>query len=955
MNLERCHILGFGRLSGMGLDFKSGLNLICAPNEAGKSTLQRFLIAILYGQLRPDLKTQRRLDPWVDVYRPWRGPEYGGALWCRLANGREIEIRRTFGKEDARVEIRAGTGEDITREYEQQRNGDVPFARTHLGLPKELFESIAVIRENRAAELDNHATIRDRISNLAQSGDEELSVRQSLLELDNALEGIGSDRAPTRPYRQTLDRLQALQDEMKALEDRRKEYESWIADRGRLGQEVLHLESELQASQSETAAARWREAVEKVRVLEESDAEIRSLRHEIVTSPGREDFPARHLEDMNEQVGACESIGKRLADTRRELETAGKQLAAVEARREILKLFEPLASSGEADRISGWFIGYLRLSTHRDEALRAAVRCQEEIRAATDQLGRLGPAFSDPSVDWLARAMDAAERERKGGAENLQLAEQITEQKTLLGGIQDKTARLRLLGITAVALVLVPLGGWLLFGSENVPALIAWGASVLLGIASVPLLRAASMSRIKEMLVMETLSRLEARRVRLREESQAPQREIEQAMRSAGFATVEEFLAAAKRAEQWRQRVSDLEGRVRESEQQRDDLTAECTELYTRLQELLARAGLSCSLGTVKTQVDLFRENLKKFRDQDESYRACLRRVEALRTLEAELESDAKERNSRIQSILDEAGVESPEAFRQGCERRQRLLELREKESSREREFQRLCGNMTLQQWQEKLRELECVKEESSEAERVHQTSSAPAPVAGSSLPYLPYRPSVSDAEKEERRVASLLAASREEHARVVERVKQAFHNYREVSEIEEDLVQADRSLQGLERNRKSLEIALQTIQMLSREQQEVLAPQLNLAVQQRFLRLCRGRYVEVKIDLDFNIWVREAEGAELRKATSISRGTQDQLYLALRFGILDLVAGTDEPCPCLLDEPFAAYDRIRMLEAFRILKEEAGRRQLILFTCREDLREMGEDLGAHVLQLRQP
>jgi uncharacterized protein YhaN len=170
-----------------------------------------------------------------------------------------------------------------------------------------------------------------------------------------------------------------------------------------------------------------------------------------------------------------------------------------------------------------------------------------------------------------------------------------------------------------------------------------------------------------------------------------------------------------------------------------------------------------------------------------------------------------------------------------------------------------------------------------------------------------------------------------------------------------EDLAQAVKSLQALERNRRSLDVALQTIQALSREQQEVLAPQLNLAVEQRFLRLCRGRYVEVKIDPDFNIWLREAEGAGLRKATSISRGTQDQLYLALRFGILDLVAGSEEPCPCLLDEPFAAYDRARMLEAFRILQEEAARRQLILFTCREDLREMGDALGAHILQLQQP
>jgi hypothetical protein len=40
------------------------------------------------------------------------------------------------------------------------------------------------------------------------------------------------------------------------------------------------------------------------------------------------------------------------------------------------------------------------------------------------------------------------------------------------------------------------------------------------------------------------------------------------------------------------------------------------------------------------------------------------------------------------------------------------------------------------------------------------------------------------------------------------------------------------------------------------------------------------------------------------------------------------------------------------MLEAFSILQDEAARRQLVLFTCREDLRDMAQAQGAHLVQL---
>jgi uncharacterized protein YhaN len=115
---------------------------------------------------------------------------------------------------------------------------------------------------------------------------------------------------------------------------------------------------------------------------------------------------------------------------------------------------------------------------------------------------------------------------------------------------------------------------------------------------------------------------------------------------------------------------------------------------------------------------------------------------------------------------------------------------------------------------------------------------------------------------------------------------------------------------------------------------------------------LCGRRYEEVKIDPDFQVWVRENDSGELRSAEHLSRGTQDQIFFSMRFGILDLISNEAEACPCLLDEPFAAYDRLRLKAAFEILAEEARRRQLILFTCREDLLEFARQHHAHIIRL---
>jgi uncharacterized protein YhaN len=949
MILLRGHILGFGKLRDLLLDFQNGLNLVFAENEAGKSTLQRFLVGLLYGQLRSDLRVQRRLDSWVEQYKPWSGPEYGGILWCRLTDGHEVEIHRTFGREETRIEVRASTGEDITGQYEQQRNGEVLFAPFHLGMPKELFESVAMIREDRVAEIHGYETIRDRIANLAQSGDEELSVRRSLLKIQEKLDSIGSDRAPTKPYKQAQDLVQSLQAERNSLDERRCQFQGWIEDRLRLAGEIAALEQQLANVQGALLCARRSETASRVQSLEEIDGDLRNLKIEIDSLGARADFPSDKLEELNQLVGARDSIAKHLGEIRGEKDASLAALARADSERQELAAYAALAASSEAEKITEWFVSYLGISLQKDGLQKTILRFQNEAGALEKRLSQLSPALIDPNTDWQRLAREAAEEEQNASQSCAMLAEKIADEKSTRTSAARTTLNRRILGGLLLVLTAACVSSRFIPGFAFVTFELGIALGIGFAIAAAILFIAGHKSAQTVRSAKQTLRNLDAELGRIRREGSEKRRQFNQVMADSGFHKLDDFLAAAKQSEQDRQKFADLQARLAESEQQNHRLEDQSSELYRSLKEGLAKVGLSCSPGNLKFQIDVLRANLRRFRELDANYGNCAQRANTIESRDAELTEEYHLKCSHIQRLLEEARVDTPERFREECSKRHKLLELLAREASRTREFQRLTGDLSLPQWKDKLDELMKQKNPEQPAE---SAGGIPAGDIEDSAPYLPYQPTIAEAEEQEKRIASQLSAAREEYARIVERIRQAFQSYRPASEIEEDLAQAERSLQELERNRLALSLAFEAIETLSRQQQEVLAPQLNAAVEQRFLRLCRHRYEEVKIDPDFQIWIREIGSGELRSAEQLSRGTRDQIYFSMRFGILDLVSNEAESCPCLLDEPFAAYDRARLKEAFEILAEEARRRQLLLFTCREDLLELAQQYNAAIIHL---
>ncbi len=84
-----------------------------------------------------------------------------------------------------------------------------------------------------------------------------------------------------------------------------------------------------------------------------------------------------------------------------------------------------------------------------------------------------------------------------------------------------------------------------------------------------------------------------------------------------------------------------------------------------------------------------------------------------------------------------------------------------------------------------------------------------------------------------------------------------------------------------------------------------------------------------------------------------LSRGTQEQIYLALRLGTLDYLDRGRESLPLVLDEALVHWDLERRTSLYAVLRELSERRQVILFTCHEAFaREVEEHLDARRIEL---
>ncbi len=221
----------FGKLNHETLTLQPGLNVICAPNEWGKSTWCAFLVNMLYG-----IDTRARVSgtaiPDKERYAPWSGAPMSGRIELNW-NGRDITIERTSN---------ARTPMGVFRAYETASGLDVPelngsnCGQMLLGVERSVFARAGFIRLTDLPVVQDEA-LRRRLNNLVTTGDESGTADRlgsTLRELknkcrSNKANGLIPEAEIRRDsLRQQLDSLQDLQQRTEALQTRQQELEVQI-------------------------------------------------------------------------------------------------------------------------------------------------------------------------------------------------------------------------------------------------------------------------------------------------------------------------------------------------------------------------------------------------------------------------------------------------------------------------------------------------------------------------------------------------------------------------------------------------------------------------------------------------------------------------------------------------------------------------------------------------------
>lgn len=130
---------------------------------------------------------------------------------------------------------------------------------------------------------------------------------------------------------------------------------------------------------------------------------------------------------------------------------------------------------------------------------------------------------------------------------------------------------------------------------------------------------------------------------------------------------------------------------------------------------------------------------------------------------------------------------------------------------------------------------------------------------------------------------------------------------------------------------RKALEVLNECSEKVRRNLKPRLAEKMSAAAGN-----LTGKYEQITAGIDDKGLMVSKEDGNMIPVSSLSGGTIDQVYLALRLAMTDLLSENMEPLPVILDEAFSQYDDDRIHLAANYLGSGSSDKQIILMTCSE-------------------
>jgi DNA repair exonuclease SbcCD ATPase subunit len=941
VRVQRLGLQGFGRFLNFDLELGPGLNLIYGLNEAGKTTLLKFILGMLYGFKKSGGQGKEYTED-QERFKPWAGDEYRGTMVYQLENGSTYRVERNFqpNRESIRI-FDLSNGREVTRQFPRDRRGEVLFAVDQLGIPVETFVSTAWVGQLEVSRVELARELLHRVANLQESGREDLSVRRVLAILEDGLREIGTEKTPTRPYGRLATLIAEKKRDLARASGIRGETLRFEARLRAHREEAARLEKQIQEAQRLLDWAMLLEVRHRLERVEEMAGDLAATHAKMADHAQWAEFSAQVRDRLIRLEAGAESA-------RAECERLDRRLEELERRRDgLLKEMEPLRRlDGLGGEVGGEAAAAFqshrqlepRLASLREEGKRLrqlVLKLQETMEPLTPAVDRADEITQRlEELDRQGAALRPKAEPPELGA--LRADAQAKERKARRGDGWTWLGLAALFGYGAAALFFEPI---LTFGysvtaliqaltgvAPLVPTAVAGTGTALTAGAFVAARVRQARRQAEWRVAKETYEAARLTASAYADELRRLEQEKDQLLQEVGATTAGELRGRLVRYDQLRVRYEEQSARLAEVTAELDRLEQEQVENRRAVQRIVAVwHGVEPADAAVTEQAVA-------------GFQQALNRLQALRTrlevLERELEELTRRREeegARLakaeadrQQALEAAGVTAMKEFEEGVKGHGAYSRLKAEADRLEAVLKEYLGSESLEALEDRVHKL-AARAEGEQPAEVPDIVRAQQRLRGM-----------------EKQQAELMAAMSD----LTARIETTQRDMPDLAELAREAALLEEEKEAMSREMAALELARQVISQASGEVHREFAPELNRKMSGVVTMLTGGRYKEVKVDERTGLRVLASDD-RLVDVRHLSSGTIDQFYMGLRFALIDLLTRSGEKVPLILDDPFVQYDEGRLVTSMQFLAEQSQRYQVILCTCHDREVRLARDLAA--------
>lgn len=918
MKINFLKIKAFGKLKDLEIDFSPKLNFIYGPNEAGKSTLQKCFLGLLYGFKKPEKK--KSIDePEQDLFLPWDDDRYTAGLQYELDNQSQFEVHRDFKREA--VEIRnAKTGEDITSNFSEDKTKEKLFAAEHLGLPKEAFVSTVFVKQAQVKELEEPSALAHKVQSLADTGTETISAVQAIKRLEGALGKLGVRQESQKEFGRIAKKRNDLIEEQKILSKIQQEQLEDLHKLRQLKTDLELLKAQKVKLEFFKLKSEQNSLIKKLKDLEILEEKIQETKKRLKDFEKYKSFSMDTYNQIIQRKTKLDETINFLNNLKNKKESLNQQIIQIQS-----KLNEDFLNWSslreDPETVTAQYEIFIKIKQadlkQVEEKLNSLTRQEEVLKKQLDY-------YEELFVDILGA--EDLENKIADLEKSLRLSETIDFKEkdkqrittSLLESRKNYTSIFKF-NISLIILFVIGLAGAFIFDKFNIIAPLL----IFLILTSLGATYFQFNIRNKVQLYEAELIRVNQDIKQIEEAERDAQERVKKLLSKAQAANFAQLRSRQNEYFKIKENLNSLYGQKQALAQELTDLRNLISQKTETFKSFMAECNFSAEEITPPV-IEEFKSLIKEYQALKKDWQKLTDETQKT-SLDLETYQDKKKTyQGELEILLGKQNIKSLDQQEEYLKSYKTYEELSNSLKSLENERNVKLDNKDANFW-------------SGKKDKI--SKQLEALVTPSDFKATEIKPDLIDSYSQELEKIKLESSNLGVTIGQLEG-KLSSHKTKSLADVEEELELVQNRFNQLVDYQESLRKAKEILSYISQKYHEdILAPELNDRLSQLIFEITE-KYNQVKVDYKqekadagFNINVTIPSLDITKEAGSLSLGTQEQLYLALKICMAQILSQKGEKLPLFLDDVFSNFDVLRRKKAFEFLLSLSKAHQIFFFT----------------------